>query len=385
MSDTFSDRRSQGASSTVERPVPRPSVSVVVPAFNEATIIGESLEQLCRYLTGIEDRYRWEIVVVNDGSSDDTGVIAEEIAARWSRVRVLHHRTNFNLGQALRYAFSTCESDYVVTMDSDLSYAPPHIGLLLDTIRETRAKVVLASPYAEGGRTTGIPFTRRFLSRSANRFLSLTTHRELATLTSMARAYDRPFLQSLDLRSTDVAINTEIIYKAQLLKARICEVPAHLDWTAQLQTGEERTSSLRVTRSVLAYVSSGFLFRPLAFFVVPGLVLLLLSLYTLAWAVYRVTAHLFAADIPFSTAVSLAFQDAPHTFIVGGIALTLAVQALSLGILAAQSKTYFEEAFHLGTSIYRQGMGPRWPSTPLGHRPDLGPRESAGPGPWSKE
>lgn len=337
----------------------RPLVSVVVPAFNEAAIIAQTLHRLRAYLETIEHDYRWEIVVVNDGSSDDTGSIADGIACRDPRIRVLHHRTNFNLGQALRYAFHNCHGDYVVTLDSDLSYAPSHVGELLEAIRATSAKLVLASPYAKGGRTTGIPFLRRVLSRSANRFLSLMTRRQLATLTGMARVYDRRFLQSLDLRSTDVGINTEIIYKSQLLNARICEIPAHLDWTEQ---ADGRRSSQKLTRSALTYVSSGFLFRPLAFFVVPGLLLLLLAVYTLAWASYRVGKHLLTGDgLMFSEAVSLAFRDAPHTFLVGGISLMLAVQLMSLGILAAQSKTYFEEAFHLGTSIYRRTEGWTWP------------------------
>jgi glycosyltransferase involved in cell wall biosynthesis len=332
----------------------RPFVSVVLPAYNEAAIIGQNLEMLCTYMATLEPDYRWEVVVVNDGSSDDTGAIATEVSRRWPQIRVLHHRSNFNIGQALRYAFSTCDGDYVVTLDSDLSYAPSHVGQLLDAIRTTHAKIVIAAPYLRGGQTTGIPRVRLLLSRAANRFLWLATKRQLATLTSMVRVYDRPFLSTLDLTSTDVGLNTEIIYKAQVLKAKICEIPAHLDWTAQQQLAPERRSSLRLTRSVLAYLSSGFLFRPLAFFALPGVALLLLSLYTLAWAAYRVAGHMLSQGAVFSAAVSEAFQDAPHTFIVGGISLLLAVQLISLGIMAAQSKAYFEESFHLGTSIYRR-------------------------------
>jgi glycosyltransferase involved in cell wall biosynthesis len=335
----------------------RTAVSVVVPAYNEAAGIASSLERLCTYLRSLESRYDWEVVVVDDGSDDDTALLAEMVAATWPEVRVLRHRTNFNLGQALRYAFSRCEGDYVVTLDSDLSYAPEHVGLLLEAIEASGAKIVIASPYAAGGRTTGVPLVRRLLSRGANRFLSHMTRRELATLTGMVRIYDRPFLQSLDLRSTDVGINTEIIYKAQLLKARICEIPAHLDWSGQRELPERR-SSLRVTQSVLTYLASGFLFRPLAFFALPGMVLLLLSLYTMGWVGIHVGSELLAGPgIAFSEAVSRAFAGAPHTFIVGGISLVLAIQLLSLGILAAQSKAYFEETFHLGTGLRRHALG----------------------------
>lgn len=336
-----------------------PLLSVVVPAYNEGAILKESLERLHRYLDSISDRCRWELVVVNDGSTDDTGAIAETVATVDPRIHVLHHRHNFNLGQALRYAFNRCDGDYVVTLDSDLSYDPSHIGRLLDAIRSTGAKIVIASPYAPGGRTTGVPFFRRLLSRSANRFLSLMAGRRLATLTGMARIYDRPFLSVLDLCSTDVGINTEIIYKAQVLRARVLEIPAHLDWTSQVDSG--RRSSLRITRSVMTYVSSGFLFRPFVAFLLPGLVLLLTSLYTLAWAGYRTIEHLADPGTRYlSEAISAAYADAPHTFLVGGISMLLAVQLLSLGILAAQSKTYFEESFHLGTTLLREARGGPW-------------------------
>jgi glycosyltransferase involved in cell wall biosynthesis len=334
---------------------PRPSVSVVIPAYNEAAMIERSLERVCEYLTTIEADYAWEVVVVNDGSSDATGALAEAVAARWTQVRIIHHRTNLNLGQALRTAFGECRGDYVVTLDSDLSYSPDHVGLLLDAIRLTDAKIVLASPYAKGGRTTGIPFIRLFLSRSANRFLWLTTKRQLATLTSMARVYDRAFLDTLNLKSTDVAINTEIIYKARLLSAKICEIPAHLDWTGQQEKSAERRSSLRLSRSVSAYLSSGFLFRPVAFFLLPGLILLALSLYTLAWATHHVLGYLTGPlEVPFSDAVALAYGDAPHTFLVGGFSLVIAFQLIGLGVLSAQSKIYFEELFHLNSKILRQ-------------------------------
>jgi glycosyltransferase involved in cell wall biosynthesis len=333
-------------------------VSVVMPAYNEAAIIQDSLQRVCAYLASIEDAYRWEVIVVDDGSTDNTGVLAEAFAASHPNVRVLHHFTNFKLGQSLRYGFAHCHGDYVVTIDSDLSYGPEHIGLLLEAIRKTRAKVGIASPYRKGGQTTNVPPGRRLVSRLANRFLSWMVKGRYATLTGMTRVYDRRFLNTLNLKAMDVEINTEILYKARLLRAKIVEIPAHLDWTGQT-SGSKRKSSLRFKRSVLAYGFSGFLLRPLAFFTVPGLALLALSLYTLAWAGVRIAEHFVALDSGlafdprFSQAVSGAFRDAPHTFVVGGICLLLAVQLISLGLLSIQNKRYFEELFHLGTTIYR--------------------------------
>lgn len=338
-------------------PDDRPSVSVVMPAFNEALLLMDSLTTVHTYLETLSDAYEWELVIVNDGSTDETGPIADAFAAKRPRVRVLHHPVNFNLGQALRYAFHTCDGDYVVTMDSDLSYSPDHIERLLEGLRTSHAKIALASPYMEGGSTTGIPAHRRFLSRTANRFLSRMSGGSVSTLTGMVRAYDRVFLQSLDLKSMGTDINAEILYKAQVLGARIAEVPAHLDWASVSARAPERTSKMQLRSGTTSYLFSGFMFRPVLFFLIPGLFLLLVAVYMLGWIGWQTIEHYGEVsgnvESRFSQAVGLTYDERPHAFIVGGVTLLLSVQLISIGVLASQSKRYFEEMFHLATTIYR--------------------------------
>jgi glycosyltransferase involved in cell wall biosynthesis len=339
-----------------------PYVSVVVPVYNEAEIITANLATLCDYLRRLEEMYRWELIVVNDGSTDDTGRLAEEFAEGRDNVRVLHHRTNFRLGQALRYAFSNCGGDYVVTFDCDLSYAPEHIGRLVTELHSSDAKIVIASPYGKGGKTTKIPFLRRLLSRSANRFLAATARGHISTLTGMVRAYDRRFLSTLNLRSMGTDINTEILYKAELLGAKVVEIPAHLDWTFSRTGGKRRKSPITLASSANAYLFSGFIFRPVVFFIGPGLVLLLGALYTLGWVVYRVINNFIhlaggSLDAKITIAIKMAFQAAPYSFVIGGIALMIAFQLISLGTIALQNERYFKELFHFNTTLYRELKG----------------------------
>ena len=335
----------------------RPFVSVVVPAYNEALILMQSLTELYAYLSALSDTYEWELVIVNDGSQDETGDIADAFARARPEVRVLHHAVNFRLGQALRYAFNTCQGDYVVTIDCDLSYAPEHIGLLLQRLRDDHAKIAVASPYMKGGETTGIPFGRRVLSRGANRFLSAASGGQLSTLTGMVRAYDRPFLSSLSLRSMGTDINTEILYKAQLLNARVVEVPAHLDWSSQ-QAAPERESKMQIGKSTSAYAFSGFMFRPVAFFIIPGLVILAFALYNLGWLAYNILEEYSTLSGGFEPRMSASFANTfdvrPHAYFVSGFTLVIAVQLLSLGIMASQQKRYFEELFHVSTATYKE-------------------------------
>jgi glycosyltransferase involved in cell wall biosynthesis len=340
----------------------RPLVSIVVPGYNEAAIAGANLQSICNYMEGLEDRYRWELIFVDDGSSDGTGEIADAFAKGRGNVQVVRHMTNFRMGQALRSAFNYSRGDYIVTMDLDLSYSLDHIEKLLTKMLETKARVVVASPYMNGGKTSDVPWLRRKLSRWANRYLSFTAQGNLSTLTGMVRAYDGRFIRSLSLKSMDTEINEEIIYKTQLLNARIVEIPAHLDWGFQKAAGRGGGSSLKIFKKIISCAFSGFIFKPFMFFVAPGLLLMVVSFYPLAWALIHTVTHyrmLSSSPAPgrldylFSDAIAAAFIQSPHSFLVGGFTLMLALQLISLGIIALQSKRYFEDLFHLGTSIYR--------------------------------
>jgi glycosyltransferase involved in cell wall biosynthesis len=333
----------------------RPFVSLVVPAYNESAIVQRNLGVLCDYMKSLEHKYEWEIIVANDGSRDDTSALARGFAAGRDNVFVFDHIVNFGLGQALKFAFNQCRGEYIVTVDMDLSYAPAHIERLLDKLRETRAKIVIASPYLDGGSVENVPALRRWLSVGANKFLSLTAHGRIKTLTGMVRAYDARFLRSLDFYSMGMEVNSEILYKAMVLRARIVEIPAVLRWhlpeeSAPAAGKPVRRSSMRIARYVLTLLVSGFLYRPILFFLVPGLTALLLSLWCGLWMLI---------DTVQARGLAGAWQLWPHTFVIGGLSLATAIQLLACGLISLQNKCYFEQMFHLGTSTYRMSRGNR--------------------------
>src|SRR3954470_9497786 len=177
----------------------------------------------------------------------------------------------FGVGQALRFAARHCTGDYVVVLDMDLSYSPDHVEPLLRRIRSTNAKIVLTSPYMKGGQVSNVPWVRRTLSTWANRFLAISVPGHFSTLTSMVRVYDGRFLRSLNLRAMGMDVMPEILYKAKMLGARVEEIPAHLDWGALSEKKAQRRSSMRIVRHTAAIVLSGFLFRPVMYFIAPGL------------------------------------------------------------------------------------------------------------------
>lgn len=340
----------------------RRSLSVVLPAYNEESLIETNVERIIAYLDTLRDEFDWEVVIVNDGSRDRTGAIADALAAAHSRVITVHHPRNFGLGQAMSYGFANTTGDYVITLDMDLSYDVEHIGRLAREIRDGKARMVLASPYMKGGTIRNVPPVRKFFSVWGNRFLSYFAKGRFSTLTCMTRAYDGPFIRALNLRAMGMEVMPETVYKAMVLRAAIDEIPAVLDWAPQLEHAQTRRSSMRILRHILSTILSGFVFRPFQFFILPGLLLGAFSAYVNFW----VFVHFFEAlgklradspDATFSEALGLAYAEYPHTFVFGLMTAVLTIQLVGLGILSLQNKQYFEELFHLGSR--RLGRSPR--------------------------
>jgi glycosyltransferase involved in cell wall biosynthesis len=332
----------------------KPFITIILPCYNEEAILALNLNTIIKYLENKSEKYKWEIVIINDGSKDQTGKIADNFEIQYPNIRVIHHPTNLNLGNALKTGFKNAKGEIIVVMDIDLSYSNDHIEKMVDKLIETTSDIVIASPYMKGGKVTDVPFTRKIMSRWVNEFMRIAAQDKYHTYTGMVRAYRTDFIQTLNLKTKDYEINPEILYKAMILRARIVEIPAHLDWTEQNKFAGKRTSSIKVLRGFFSGIMSAFIFRPYIFFLAIGVVLMLLSMYELVWLLIDTLSYISHStiDIPtFSESLALQFRKNPQSFIVGGVTFIAAIQFLSLGFLSLQSKRYFEELFHLGTSF----------------------------------
>jgi hypothetical protein len=167
----------------------------------------------------------------------------------------------------------------------------------------------------------------------------------------MVRAYDGPFIRTLDLKAVGADINTEIIQKAQILRARMVEIPATLDWSSMPKERGGRFNS-RLYWSTAKQLASGFLFRPFLAFVLPGLILLGIAAAFALWIAGDVLtdfSSLGAVDSLHDT-----WHDIPAAFFGFGLTLLLGTQLSLLGVVTFQSKRYFDELFHLNTMVLRQ-------------------------------
>ena len=152
----------------------------------------------------------------------------------------------------------------------------------------------------------------------------------------------------------------EMIHKAKILRASIEEIPAELNWELQNRVGGRRRSSLKIVSQIFGTTLSGFMLRPFTFLLIPGLLLLAFAAYVNTWMVFhflRAYTELglspdFEHDM--SAAVALAYERYPHTFIVGLLSLMLAIQLTGMAMLSLQSKKYFDELFHIESTLLRE-------------------------------
>lgn len=188
------------------------------------------------------------------------------------------------------------------------------------------------------------------MSKQINRVLAAASQYEVKTVTGMVRAYDGKFIRGLSLKSMGPEINTEILYKAQIMRVRIAEIPAHLDWRDQAERMAKRKVSLKVTTTSKLLVFASFLYRPIIFFMIPGLLLLAISAWSggsLFWTVWQEASDQSGGfDTRLTEGFAKAWELRPQTFIIAGFTFVVSVQLISLGLLAAQAKRYFEELFY---------------------------------------
>ncbi|RPJ12036.1 MAG: glycosyltransferase family 2 protein, partial [Deltaproteobacteria bacterium] len=168
-------------------------LSVVIPMFNEEENVEGTLKRIEEALVGYEGAY--DLIAVNDGSTDNTLKILERVAAQNKRVKVVSYPRNSGRGRALREGFKASSGEIVVSIDADLSYAPHYIVDLVEALRsEEDVDFVLASPYMPGGGVENVPFSRLWVSKLGNKILRITMPNRIYTSTGIFLAYRRKVL-----------------------------------------------------------------------------------------------------------------------------------------------------------------------------------------------
>ena len=325
-----------------------PSISIVMPCFNEADHIADTAQAVVRHIEKSWPGRRYELLLVNDGSTDGTEAALQDICARLQHVRVHSFPYNKGRGAALKAGFALSSCDYIIALDADLSYDVGHINEIMAVLDGDRSvDAVIVSAYMKGGLTQGVPFKRLFVSRAANWLLSGFLHHNISTVTCVVRGYKVSTLKKCPLLENGKELHLEILRKLELMEAKIVEIPGRLVWRKSRKAAR-RNNGLNIVTS--AY---GHLFY--AVFTKPTKLLAFVSILVLGIGTYEginVLRRFFMIYDPGYSAdlwwcvwhgLLLAFRDSPHTVVIAVTCLLLSAQLLTLLALVSLAKFQHEE------------------------------------------
>jgi dolichol-phosphate mannosyltransferase len=224
-----------------------PSLSIIIPCFNEEDGIARLAAELAPVLADLEKTRSLELILVDDGSVDATYERARQAFAATPGVQILQHGRNLGLGAAIRTGFAAARGEIIVTTDSDGTYAYRQIASLLSQMTAD-VDIVTASPYHPDGGVDGVPPYRLILSQGASFLYRLLVSWRLRTYTALFRAYRREVLETTRFYDNGYMSQAEILVRALLNGYRVAEFPT------VLRVREYGQSKARVAGIIVAHL-----------------------------------------------------------------------------------------------------------------------------------
>jgi dolichol-phosphate mannosyltransferase len=200
------------------------SVWVILPTYNEAENIEPFVDAVSEMLPAGS-----RILIVDDGSPDGTGEIADRLAAQRENLSVMHRPRKEGLGPAYVAGFRAAlagGADLIVEMDADFSHEPAYLPRLLEAAE--RADLVIGSRYVDGGGVGDWGRLRRAISRGGSAYARLVLGVGVTDLTAGFKCFRREVLEAIDLdtiQSKGYAFQVELTYRAIQHGFRVVEVP----------------------------------------------------------------------------------------------------------------------------------------------------------------
>ncbi|MDR7417477.1 MAG: glycosyltransferase family 2 protein [Armatimonadota bacterium] len=206
-----------------------PSISAVLPAYNEEGNLARTVGELVPVLARTCEAY--EVVVVNDGSTDRTAAVAERLAAQMPAVRVVHHARNLGYGSALRTGFGAATLEWILLLDADGQFDPRDLDDFVTAAGAADLVLGYRERRADAAHRGWFAVAWRYLMR----ILLGVRARDIDCAFKLMRA---SLIRSLGLESGGAFISAELLAKAGRRGARVVEVPvSHRPRLHGTQTG----------------------------------------------------------------------------------------------------------------------------------------------------
>jgi glycosyltransferase involved in cell wall biosynthesis len=195
------------------------TLSIVVPAFNEEATLARVVEKLMHV------PYLFEIVIVDDCSTDKTLEIARQLAAKYPQVRALTHQRNRGKTDALRTGFAETKGDIVIVQDADLEYDPGEMKEVIQPIIEGVADVVFGSRFLIRKAARVLYFYHYIANKSLTFFSNLLTNINLSDVETGYKAFRGEIIRNMVITSKGFGFEIEVTAKVAKLGCAIFEVP----------------------------------------------------------------------------------------------------------------------------------------------------------------
>ncbi len=239
-------------------------LSVIVPAYNEASCIRSNVKKIADYLAPRFSRF--EVIVVDDGSTDDTKAQAALAAGAEPRLKILSMASNRGKGFAVRQGMLAAEGDAVCFMDADLSTPVEAIGVGIDALEESAPVVIASRRHPESIVVLRQPWRREAVGRLFNRFIRVLHALPFADTQCGFKCFTRAAAREIFSRARidDFAFDVELVVIARRLGYAVKEIP--VCWTNSPESKVRPLRGLpRVVRDLVKirrYDRVGFYGRP---------------------------------------------------------------------------------------------------------------------------
>jgi glycosyltransferase involved in cell wall biosynthesis len=224
-------------------------ISLFYPAFNEEANISKAVEiagsVLGKLLSErkIED---YEIIVIDDGSADRTGTIADKLAGQDQRVKVVHHKINLGYGAALWSGLQAAQYEWVFFTDADLQFSLDEIGKLLEFTNEYKAIIGYRAPRRDS-------LVRLINAKGWNILNRILFGLKVRDIDCAFKLLDRRLVAELPLETRGATMSAEMLIRLQRKGIRFKEVPVtHLPRTKGRATGARLSVIIRAFRELFA-------------------------------------------------------------------------------------------------------------------------------------
>lgn len=290
-----------------------PLIAAVIPAFNETGTIRKTVEESMKYVH--------EVIVVDDGSTDDTGRVASSAGAT-----VLRHAANLGYGAALATGFRYARGNgakILVVLDGDGQHSPADIPKIVEPIIRRDAEIASGSRFINADSKNEIPTYRKLGIGVVNKAWNFATKDGFTDTQCGFRAYSREAIEKIDIKETGMSASLEILNEAAQKNLRIVEVPISAKYEGDTSTVQPGRHGMELVNYVLRKMKDE---HPLLIFGVSGIIVTTIGL---AFGVYSLNSYFDSRYLPFGPTIVAGLMVYVGTLMIFGGLILNSIQALA--------------------------------------------------------